>query len=148
MGAGDGPRVRAQGAIWLPVGTSDWSDQIVHWTPATSAVPGPEGWHPDDMLLLPLRGQDGTILGAVSVNQPATGRRPTDEQIAYLMSVVDHAAIGVEQSLREAGTGSEASSELRLAAAMLLTEALDMRDRSTGQHSRSSASSRARSRCG
>ena len=130
------PEFARQGAIWLPVGTSDWSDQIIHWTPATSAVPGPEGWHPDDMLLLPLRGQDGTILGAVSVDQPATGRRPTDEQIAYLMSVVDHAAIGVEQSLREAGTGSEASSELRLAAAMLLAEALDMRDRSTGQHSR------------
>jgi diguanylate cyclase (GGDEF)-like protein len=130
------PEFARQGAIWLPVGTSDWSDQIAHWTPSTSAVPGPDGWHPDDMLLLPLRGQDGTILGTVSVDQPATGRRPTDEQIAYLMSVVDHAAIGVEQSLRAAGTGSEASSELRLAAAMLLAEALDLRDPSTGRHSR------------
>src|SRR6201999_167126 len=66
-------------------------------------------------------------------------RRPTDEQIAYLMSVADHAAIGVEQSLREAGeSGEEAgqSSELRLAAAMLLAEALDMRDPGTGRHSR------------
>ena len=44
--------------------------------------------------------QDGEILGAVSVDQPASGRRPTDEEIAYLMSVADHAAIGVEQSLR------------------------------------------------
>ena len=75
----------------------------------------------------------------MSVDQPATGRRPTDEQIAYLMSVVDHAAIGVEQSLREAGTPAEEagqSSELRLAAAMLLAEALDLRDPSTGRHSR------------
>jgi hypothetical protein len=128
-----------QGAIWLPAGSSEWSDQIIHWTPSTSAVPGPDGWHPDDMLLLPLRGQDGEILGAVSVDQPATGRRPTDEQIAYLMSVVDHAAIGVEQSLRAAGAGAEEagrSSELRLAAAMLLAEALDLRDSSTGRHSR------------
>ncbi len=134
-----GPEFERQRAIWLPAGTSDWSDQIIHWTPPTSALPGPDGWHPDDMLLLPLRGQDGQFLGAVSVDQPASGRRPTDEQIAYLMSVVDHAAIGVEQSLREAGAAdreSGQSSELRLAAAMLLAEALDLRDPSTGQHSR------------
>jgi diguanylate cyclase (GGDEF)-like protein len=131
-----GPEFERQRAIWLPAGASDWGDQIACWTPSTSAVPGPDGWHPEDMLLLPLRGQDGTILGAVSVDQPASGRRPTDEQIAYLMSVVDHAAIGVEQSLREAGPGAEASSELRLAAAMLLAEALDLRDPSTGRHSR------------
>jgi hypothetical protein len=134
-----GPEFMRQGAIWLPAGTSDWSDQIVHWTPSTSAVPGPDGWHPDDMLLLPLRGHDGSVLGTVSVDQPASGRRPTDEQIAYLMSVADHAAIGVEQSLRQAGAATQESgqsSELRLAAAMLLAEALDLRDPSTGLHSR------------
>ena len=134
-----GPEFERQGAIWLPAGASDWGDQIASWTPSMSAVPGPDGWHPEDMLMLPLRGQDGEVLGAVSVDQPASGRRPTDEQIAYLMSVVDHAAIGVEQSLREAGpTAEEAgqSSELRLAAAMLLAEALDLRDPSTGRHSR------------
>jgi hypothetical protein len=134
-----GPEFQRQRAIWLPAGTSDWSDQIVHWTPAMSPIPGPDGWHPDDMLLLPLRGQNDELLGTVSVDQPASGRRPTDEQIAYLMSVVDHAAIGVEQSLREAGGAAHEageSSELRLAAAMLLAEALDMRDPSTGRHSR------------
>jgi diguanylate cyclase (GGDEF)-like protein len=134
-----GPEFERQRAIWLPAGASDWGDQIICWTPSMSAVPGPDGWQPEDMLLLPLRGQDGEILGAVSVDQPASGRRPTDEEIAYLMSVVDHAAIGVEQSLREAGLATEEagqSSELRLAAAMLLAEALDLRDPSTGRHSR------------
>jgi diguanylate cyclase (GGDEF)-like protein len=134
-----GPEFERQRAIWLPAGASDWGDQIICWTPSMSAVPGPDGWHPEDMLLLPLRDQDGEILGAVSVDQPASGRRPTDEEIAYLMSVVDHAAIGVEQSLREAGLATEEagqSTELRLAAAMLLAEALDLRDPSTGRHSR------------
>jgi HD-GYP domain-containing protein (c-di-GMP phosphodiesterase class II) len=91
------------------------------------------------MLLLPLCAHDGEILGAVSVDQPASGRRPTDEQIVYLMSVVDHAAIGVEQSLRDAGPAAEEAGQsphLRLAAAMLLAEALDLRDPSTGRHSR------------
>src|SRR6185437_7140453 len=130
-----GDEFERQGAIWVPAGSSDWGEQIATWTPSMSAVPGPDGWHPEDMLMLPLRAQDGSILGAVSVDQPATGRRPTDEQIAYLMSVVDHAALGVEQSLRAAGSASEdagQSSELRLAAAMLLAEALDLRDPSTG----------------
>jgi diguanylate cyclase (GGDEF)-like protein len=134
-----GPEFERRGAIWLPAGASDWGDQITCWTPPMSAVPGPDGWHPEDMLLLPLRGHDGEILGAVSVDQPASGRRPTDEQIVYLMSVVDHAAIGVEQSLRDAGPAAEdagQSSQLRLAAAMLLAEALDLRDPSTGRHSR------------
>ena len=134
-----GDEFERQGAIWVPAGSSDWGEQIATWTPSMSAVPGPDGWHPEDMLMLPLRAQDGSILGAVSVDQPATGRRPTDEQIAYLMSVVDHAALGVQQSLLAAGPASEEagqSSELRLAAAMLLAEALDLRDPSTGRHSR------------
>jgi diguanylate cyclase (GGDEF)-like protein len=132
------PEFARQGAIWIPAGSSDWGEQITTWTPSMSPIPGPDGWHPEDMLMLPLRAQDGTVLGAVSVDQPATGRRPTDEQIAYLMSVVDHAALSVEQSLRAAGPAAEAgqSSELRLAAAMLLAEALDLRDPSTGRHSR------------
>jgi diguanylate cyclase (GGDEF)-like protein len=134
-----GSEFERQGAIWLPAGASNWGDQIACWTPSMSPVPGPDGWHPEDMLMLPLRAQNGEILGAVSVDQPASGRRPTDEEIAYLMSVVDHAAIGVEQSLATVGVPAEEpgrSSELRLAAAMLLAEALDMRDPSTGQHSR------------
>ncbi|HEX3691457.1 MAG TPA: diguanylate cyclase, partial [Solirubrobacteraceae bacterium] len=114
-----GPEFARQRAVWLPAGTSDWSDQVTHWTPPMSPVPGPDGWQPDDMLILPLRGQDGEILGAVSVDQPASGRRPTDEEIAYLMSVADHAAIGLEQSMVTAASASEEagqSSELRLAA--------------------------------
>ncbi len=133
------PEYDCHGAIWLPAGTSEWQDEIFAFTPAASAVPGPDGWHPEDMLLLPLRGQGGDILGFVSVDQPATGRRPSNEQIAYLMSVVDHAAIGVEQSRRDAGPAADQtdqSSELRLAAAMLLAETLDLRDPGTARHSR------------
>jgi diguanylate cyclase (GGDEF)-like protein len=124
------------GAIWLPAGTSAWQDEILAWTPPTAAAPGPDAWHPEDMLLLPLRGQDGALLGVVSVDQPVTGRRPSDEQLAYLMSVVDHAALAVEQSRRAAGHSAEQSAELRLAAAMLLAETLDLRDPGTARHSR------------
>ena len=133
------PEYDRHGAIWLPAGTSEWQEEIFAWTPAAAAVPGPDGWHPEDMLLLPLRGQDGEILAVVSVDQPVNGRRPNDEQLAYLMSVVDHAALGVEQSRREAGRAAaetEQTAELRLAAAMLLAETLDLRDPGTARHSR------------
>ncbi len=132
------PEYDCHGAIWLPAGTSSWQDEVFAWTPSASAAPGPDGWDPDDMLLLPLRGQHGDILGFVSVDQPTSGRRPNEDQIAYLMSVAVHAALGVEQSLCDAGhhQGADQSSELRLAAAMLLAEALDLRDPGTARHSR------------
>ena len=63
------------------------------------------------MLLLLLRdGQDGTTLGAWSLDEPATVCCRTDEQIADLMSLANHVSIGVEQSPRQAGTGSQAYS--------------------------------------
>jgi diguanylate cyclase (GGDEF)-like protein len=133
------PQYERCGAAWLPAGSPAWEDETVVWTPPMSAAPGPNGWHPNDMLLLPLRGQSGEILAIVSVDQPASGRRPDDNQIAYLMSVVDHASLGLEQSLRDDAHSAEArqqSSELQLAAVMLLAETLDLRDPGTARHSR------------
>ena len=127
------------GAIWLPAGTPTWETETVTWTPAAAPAPGADSWHPDDMLLLPLRGQNGEVLGLVSVDQPASGRRPDDGQIAFLMSVADHAGLGLEQSLRDTASSAavrEQSSELRLAAVMLLAETLDLRDPGTARHSR------------
>jgi diguanylate cyclase (GGDEF)-like protein len=126
------------GAIWLPAGAHTWEDESVFWIPPTVASPGPDSWDPDDMLVLPLRGQDGDVLGIVSVDQPVTGRRPDDSQIAYLMAVADHAGLALEQSRRDfrQATAHEQSAELRLGAVMLLAETLDLRDPSTARHSR------------
>jgi diguanylate cyclase (GGDEF)-like protein len=133
------PQYERCGAIWMPAGSPAWDEETVTWTPPMSAAPGPNGWHPNDMLLLPLRGQGGEILGVLSVDQPGSGRRPDDNQIAYLMSVVDHASLGLEQSLRDDAhsvVARQQSAELRLAAVMLLAETLDLRDPGTARHSR------------
>ncbi len=126
------------GAIWLPAGAHTWEDESHFWVPPTVAAPGPDSWEPDDMLVLPLRGQDGDVLGIVSVDQPVSGRRPDDTQIAYLMAVADHAGLALEQSRRDFDqtAAQEQSAELRLAAVMLLAETLDLRDASTARHSR------------
>jgi HD-GYP domain-containing protein (c-di-GMP phosphodiesterase class II) len=93
-----------------------------------------DAWDPDDMLLLPLRGASQELMGFVSVDQPLLGRRPTEAEIGVLMAVVDHAGLALEQVQQGAARGEE-SDELRLAAVMLLAEALDLRDPSTALHS-------------
>jgi HD-GYP domain-containing protein (c-di-GMP phosphodiesterase class II) len=88
------------------------------------------------MLLLPLRGATGELLGILSVDQPTLGRRPSESEMSLLMAVVDHAGLAVEQAQRDDDAASRQSHELRLAAVMLLAETLDMRDPSTAKHAR------------
>jgi HD-GYP domain-containing protein (c-di-GMP phosphodiesterase class II) len=111
------------------------SDAAV-WTPSAVAAPAPDGWHPEDMLLLPLRGASGDVLGVLSVDQPLFGRRPTESELGVLMAVTDHAGLALDQVLGDGESSRGESPELRLAAMMLLAETLDMRDPSTAQHSR------------
>lgn len=133
------PEFQRLGATWVPAGAHQWEGEEWLWTPHTAAVPGADGWDPDDFLLLPLRAHDGKLLGTLSVDQPVSGRRPDDGQIALLMAVADHAGLALEQSQRETEHSvavQEQSTELRLAAVMLLAETLDLRDSGTARHSR------------
>ncbi|MBV9605830.1 MAG: diguanylate cyclase, partial [Solirubrobacterales bacterium] len=128
-----------QGALWLPDGAYEWQDESTMWTPATAAAPDPDAWHPNDMLMLPLRGASGEVLGLVSVDQPLHGKRPDDGEIEVLMAVAEQAGLALEQAQRDADGEAgirEQSQELRLAAAMLLAETLDLRDAGTARHSR------------
>jgi diguanylate cyclase (GGDEF)-like protein len=124
------------GAWWLPAGSYDPDTEGVSWRASTVAPLAADGWDPDDMLLLPLRSASREILGAVSVDQPMLGRRPTDAEIGVLMAVVDHAGLALEQVQQHGASRGDESDELRLAAVMLLAEALDLRDPSTALHSR------------
>jgi diguanylate cyclase (GGDEF)-like protein len=124
------------GAVWLPAGSYTWDISAPLWTPPVVAAPGQDAWHPQDMLLLPMRGGSGEVLGVVSVDQPLLGRRPSREEIGMLMTVVDHAGLALEQSQRDSEISRQQSHELRLAAVLLLAETLDMRDPSTARHAR------------
>jgi len=128
-----------EGALWLAAGTYEWDNDGSFWTPPAAAAPLPDAWHPEDMLMLPLRAASGEIIGMVSLDQPLHGRRPDDAEIAVLMAVADQAGLAIEQADRTAAGGTGASgqfAELRLAAVMLLAETLDLRDAGTAQHSR------------
>jgi diguanylate cyclase (GGDEF)-like protein len=134
------PRHDRLGASWLPAGSYDWgsADDPNVYTPETGRTLGPDGWDPEDMLLVPLRGATGEVLGVISVDEPLTGRRPTDDEVRVLVAIAAHTALAIEQVL-VAGTAASSTGEapeLRLAAAMLLAETLDLRDAGTAEHSR------------
>jgi diguanylate cyclase (GGDEF)-like protein len=124
---------KGRGAIMLPAGSYEWDTDAPVWTPPALAPDLPDGWHPEDMLLLPLRGASGDVLGIVSVDQPVLGRRPTEDELSVLVAVADHAGLALERASRD--TLASESPEPRLAAMLLLAEALDMRDPSTARHS-------------
>ncbi len=126
-------RDEGHGAIWLPAGTYEWVGESATWTPPPVTATGPDSWDPEDMLLLPLRGASGEMLGIVSVDQPVLGRRPTEDELSVLMAVADHGALALEHARQDAALTSV--SDPRLTAMLLLAEALDMRDRSTARHS-------------
>jgi hypothetical protein len=127
------------GAVWIPAGADPWGEEPLTWTKGHTAPASDEAWQPDDMLLLPLRGDRGETLAIVSIDQPANGRRPDDRQIGLLMAVADHAGLALEQVRRGARSAAAENdlSELKLAAVMLLAETLDLRDPGTASHSRS-----------
>src|SRR4051812_23805321 len=51
------------------------------------------GWHPQDGLFAPLVGSKGALLGVLSVDDPVSGRLPTDEQLALLEVFAVHASL-------------------------------------------------------
>jgi diguanylate cyclase (GGDEF)-like protein len=126
------------GAAWLRAGSYEiaFGADAPVWTPRTAASLAPDAWDPEDMLLLPLRSAPGELIGVVSVDEPALGRRPAEADIGVLMAVVDHAGLALDQIERGGGLAAERSDELRLAAVLLLAETLDLRDPSTAHHSR------------
>ena len=125
------------GAAWLPAGSHDPDSRSAPtWRSPKVARLGADSWHPQDMLLLPLRSGTREVLGFLSVDQPLLGRRPTEAEIGILMAVADHAALALEQVQQHQDSSGRESEALRLAAVMLLAEALDLRDPSTALHSR------------
>jgi PAS domain S-box-containing protein len=77
----------------------DWQAELDVYTPMAGAEDWHEGqWHPQDMLLVPLRGAGGKLLGHISVDEPRDGRRPTRQTMEALTIFANQAAIAVENT--------------------------------------------------
>jgi len=94
-----------RGAYVVLSGEFDWSVEEAgrSYTPPAEPGRGEDGWHPEDALFLPMRHTDGHLLGILSVDEPASGRRPTDDELDVLVALAEHAALAV-QSAQEVAT--------------------------------------------
>ena len=98
-------RFRRHGAYLVPHDQFDFA-RPRHDVGARQRAPayGPDAWHPDDALLVPLTASDGRRLAFLSLDEPVDGRRPDDARArgprprsaAIVASVIEHAQLAAE----------------------------------------------------
>ena len=95
-------RFNRRGAYFIPHGSFDWDSFAPNaYRPAIEESSAPDAWHPEDALFVPLRHSDGHLLGVLAVDEPASGRMPTDDDLDVLVALGAHAALAL-QSAQEA----------------------------------------------
>ena len=91
------PRFERGGAYFLPDGEFDWDSLgIETFVPDLPASEAPDAWLPGDALFVPLRDDRANIMGVISVDEPETGRRPTDAELDALVTISRHAALALQ----------------------------------------------------
>ena len=96
-------RFERHGVYFLPAEDFDPTELGAVWAPGTPGAPGPNGWHENDNLFVPLRATDRSLLGFLSLDGPEHGCRPTDADLEVLGAVgeiialvIEHAQLGAE----------------------------------------------------
>ena len=119
-------RFERRGAYVVPSGSVDWDTLGPSYVPQGEHSSDPEAWDPEDALFVAMRDQQGNLLGILSVDEPLSGRRPTDDDLDVLVALVDHGALALEAA-------REASASARHQRA--LEELLDVSSRINGETS-------------
>ena len=91
-----------RGAYVIPHGAVDWDAVGVTYVPDLPQPTGPQGWHPEDALFVPMRHSDGHLLGILSVDEPKSGLRAGDEELDVLAALSAHAALAVQATQESA----------------------------------------------
>jgi diguanylate cyclase (GGDEF)-like protein len=91
------PRFRRRGgAYFVPDGEFDWDALGVDtFVPELDPPDHPNAWLPGDALFVPLRDARRQLLGVISVDEPETGMRPSDEELGLLVTISQHAALAM-----------------------------------------------------
>jgi diguanylate cyclase (GGDEF)-like protein len=89
-------RFERRGAYFVPGDEFDWDELGVHtYVPDLEPTDDPDGWQAEDALFVPLHDTNGELLGVVSVDEPETGRRPTDDELDALVAIARQAALAL-----------------------------------------------------
>jgi PAS domain S-box-containing protein len=91
-----------RGVFFVPAGALDWSEELHFYTPELPAAPADatRAWQADDALFAPLEGAGGRHYGIISVDEPASGLRPDDQQLDVLAAIAALAAQTIENADR------------------------------------------------
>jgi GAF domain-containing protein len=91
-------RFRVGHCYYLP-----WKDAWVreHVRGVKSHVPDSDhdGWHPQDLLYVPLYGREQRIVGIIGLDDPKDNRRPTAESLHIIELFAQEAALAIENAL-------------------------------------------------
>ena len=99
-------RFHRRGAYVVPAGEFDWGTiEDDFYIPDREAGVGADAWHPLDALFVPMRHHDGHLLGILSVDEPASRLRPTDDDLDVLVALADHGAIALQSAQEAADAG-------------------------------------------
>jgi diguanylate cyclase (GGDEF)-like protein len=92
-------RFARRGAYFVPGGEFDWEGMGVEsYVPRIAPSDDPDAWTAEDALFVPLRDPKGLLIGVISVDEPESGRRPTDDEIDALVAIASHAALALRMA--------------------------------------------------
>jgi diguanylate cyclase (GGDEF)-like protein len=93
------PRFFRGGAYTVYAGEYDWAEQSGRRVvPEVEHDGHPDAWQAEDEIFVPFHHTDGHLLGVFNVAQPRSGRRPSDDELYLLATVVRHAARAVQRA--------------------------------------------------
>jgi diguanylate cyclase (GGDEF)-like protein len=88
-------RFRRGNAYLVPAGSYDWNETLAY-VPPGEGDRAPDAWQPEDGLFVALRSATGEVIGVLSVDEPPSGRRPSDADIDVLEAVAAQAGLVIE----------------------------------------------------
>jgi diguanylate cyclase (GGDEF)-like protein len=81
------------GAFFIKHGEFDWRNHAGdRYVPDREVSTDPEAWNPDDEVFVPLYGPGEELLGILSIGEPVSGLRPSDEELGLLVGLAHYAA--------------------------------------------------------
>jgi diguanylate cyclase (GGDEF)-like protein/putative nucleotidyltransferase with HDIG domain len=102
-------RFRVHDAYLVPHDEFDFASTDMTWVKGNAGPAGPDAWHPDDALLVPLTASDGSPLAFLSLDDPVDGRKPADATLeivsavaAIAASVIEHGQLAAEAARHRA----------------------------------------------
>lgn len=84
---------------FLPHDRIDPDNEDLGWIPDVEPLDGEDAWHPLDLLVAPLHDDRGDLVGMLSIDLPADGRRPGAAQRRVLDAYAGQAARAVLAAL-------------------------------------------------